>query len=160
MNHTNNQGDCTQTSKQQPSNSTDLLAMITSKTPTSTTVTREAVEALAKQEGQPVLDVLITLQSAAALLDGNEARLEALRAITSQILDEQAQKPKGPKFPDVNLKLSGQDGNVFLIIGRVRRALQRGGATEEDLKEFTDEINNSCSYDEALQTVMRWVEVS
>lgn len=65
-----------------------------------------------------------------------------------------------PKFPDARVRLSGEDGNVFAIIGRVRRALIRAGATEDDLKSFMSEIMNASSYDEALQTIMRWVHVS
>jgi hypothetical protein len=65
-----------------------------------------------------------------------------------------------PKFPDARVRLSGEDGNVFAIIGRVRRALIRVGATDEDLKSFMSEVMNAKSYDEALQTVMRWVHVS
>jgi hypothetical protein len=42
----------------------------------------------------------------------------------------------------------------------VRRALIRVGATDEDLKSFMSEVMNAKSYDEALQTVMRWVHVS
>lgn len=31
------------------------------------------------------------------------------------------------KFPDVKLKLVGEDGNIFSIIGRVSKALRKGG---------------------------------
>jgi hypothetical protein len=65
-----------------------------------------------------------------------------------------------PKFPNVHVRLSGKDGNVFLIMGRVRRALAQAGATDEDVKSFMNEIMNAGSYGEAVQTVMRWVEVS
>ena len=65
-----------------------------------------------------------------------------------------------PKFPDAHVRLSGEDGNVFAIIGRVRRALIRAGASDDDLKSFMSEVMNAGSYDEALQTVMRWVHVS
>jgi len=65
-----------------------------------------------------------------------------------------------PRFPAVHVRLSGQDGNVFLIVGRVRRALVQAGATDSDVKSFMDEMMTAGSYGEALQTVMRWVEVS
>lgn len=65
-----------------------------------------------------------------------------------------------PKFPNVRVRLSGKDGNVFLIMGRVRRALAQAGAADQDVKSFMNEIMNAGSYDEALQTVMRWVDVS
>jgi hypothetical protein len=65
-----------------------------------------------------------------------------------------------PRFSNVHVKLSGHDGNVFLIIGRVRRALLKAGATQEQLNCFTKEVTSAGSYDEALAVVMRWVDVS
>jgi hypothetical protein len=64
------------------------------------------------------------------------------------------------KFPNVHVQLSGEDGNVFAIIGRVRRALVQAGATREQLECFMTEVTAAGSYDEALVVVMRWVDVS
>lgn len=64
-----------------------------------------------------------------------------------------------PKFPDVHVDLSGEDGNVFMIIGRVRRALRNGGATDAQIEAFGHEMMAS-DYDAALRTVMRWVHAS
>lgn len=63
------------------------------------------------------------------------------------------------KFPNVKVKLVGEDGNIFSIIGRVSRALRHGGATEEQVKEYQNAIMLSDSYDKALQTTMSWVDV-
>jgi hypothetical protein len=65
-----------------------------------------------------------------------------------------------PQFPDVHVQLSGQDGNVFAIIGRVRRALMKAGATQQQLDGFVKEVTSAGSYDEALLVVMRWVHAS
>lgn len=65
-----------------------------------------------------------------------------------------------PKFLNVTVRLSGKDGNVFLIVGRVRKALAQAGVADEDLQSFLNEMLNAGSYDEALRTVMRWVDVS
>jgi hypothetical protein len=65
-----------------------------------------------------------------------------------------------PRFPDAHVRLSGEDGNVFGIIGRVRRALIQAGATDEDIKCFMHETTGAGSYDEVLQIVMRWINVS
>lgn len=65
-----------------------------------------------------------------------------------------------PEFPNVCVRLSGKDGNVFLIMGRVRRALAQAGATDQDVKASMNEFLNAGSYGEALQTVLRWVYVS
>jgi hypothetical protein len=63
------------------------------------------------------------------------------------------------KFPNVEVELSGQDGNAFAILGRVQQALKRAGATPEQVKEFLDDAMSS-DYDHLLLTVFRWVEVA
>jgi hypothetical protein len=59
---------------------------------------------------------------------------------------------------DIEVQLSGEDGNVFFIIGRVSKALKRGG--REDLVEEFQREARSGDYDHALQTCMDYVEVS
>ncbi len=63
-----------------------------------------------------------------------------------------------PKF-DIEVQLSGEDGNAFFIIGRVTKALKRAGATPEQVKEFTTDVMSG-DYDHVLQTCMKWVNVS
>lgn len=63
-----------------------------------------------------------------------------------------------PKYPEITVQLIGQDGNVFSIMGRVSEALRRGRVSHEDREAFRMEMMNSESYDEALCTVMRWVD--
>ena len=62
-----------------------------------------------------------------------------------------------PKYPDVHVNLSDQDGNAFSILGCVQRALKRAGVTQKESKEFTAEATSG-NYDHLLQTVMQWVE--
>jgi hypothetical protein len=62
------------------------------------------------------------------------------------------------KFPDVQVRLLGEDGNAFAILGRVQKALKRGGASPEQVKEFLDEAMSG-DYDNLLRVVMRWVDV-
>lgn len=61
------------------------------------------------------------------------------------------------KFPDVEVQLSGQDGNAFSIIGRVSQALKRAGH-REGAEEFRQAAFAAESYDAVLQLVMRTVE--
>lgn len=65
-----------------------------------------------------------------------------------------------PKFPHVHVQLSGEDGNVFSIIGRVQRALREGGASDDDVHGFWEQVSDATSYDEVLLVIMRWVDVS
>ena len=61
------------------------------------------------------------------------------------------------KFPDIEVQLSGEDGNAFSIIGRVSKAIRRAEGNEEADK-FSHEAMTTHSYDELLQLVMRTVE--
>ena len=64
-----------------------------------------------------------------------------------------------PKYPEIKVQLSDNDGNAFAIIGRVWQALDRGGAKWEDMQAFTAEATSG-DYDHLLQTCMRWVDCS
>ncbi|ABD58207.1 hypothetical protein PBI_COOPER_90 [Mycobacterium phage Cooper] len=64
-----------------------------------------------------------------------------------------------PRFPDVHVQLTGQDGNVFFIIGKVSKALRAAGHVAE-VTEFVNAVTDTDSYDAALAVVMQWVEVS
>jgi hypothetical protein len=64
-----------------------------------------------------------------------------------------------PKYLDIEVQLTGEDGNAMVIIGSVRRALRRNGVEGAEVSAFTDEAMSG-DYDNALQTCMRWVEVA
>jgi hypothetical protein len=61
-----------------------------------------------------------------------------------------------PKKPTV--KLIGEDGNVFAIIGAVSKALKRGGQPEM-ASEFQTKAFASHSYDDVLALVLDYVNV-
>jgi hypothetical protein len=65
----------------------------------------------------------------------------------------------GPRYPEVTVELVGQDSNAFNLLGLTQRALRKSGVPEEKISEFFSEATAG-SYDELLQTIMRWVEVS
>lgn len=58
---------------------------------------------------------------------------------------------------NIIVPLVGEDDNAFAILGRVSKALRRGGATSEELDEFIDEAKSG-DYDHLLATVQRWVD--
>lgn len=62
------------------------------------------------------------------------------------------------KYPNVNVRLVGEDGNAFAILGRVQKALTKAGVSKEERKEFFDEATSG-DYDDLLQTCMKWVDV-
>lgn len=57
------------------------------------------------------------------------------------------------------VKLSGTDGNVFALAGKVTEALKKAGQGDK-AKEFTDKLFKSGSYDDALVLMSEYVEVS
>jgi hypothetical protein len=61
------------------------------------------------------------------------------------------------KHPEVEVQLSGEDGNAFFIVGRVRSALREAGYGHER-DEFSEEAMSG-DYDHVLQTCVRWVTV-
>ena len=61
-----------------------------------------------------------------------------------------------PKYPDVEVQLTGEDGNAFFIIGRVSRALRKAGVEQSEIDEYQEAAMNG-NYDNVLQTTMRWV---
>ena len=61
-----------------------------------------------------------------------------------------------PKYSHIKVKLSGEDGNAFSIIGRVTKALRNARVPLEERKEFQAEATKT-DYNNVLQTVMRWV---
>ena len=63
------------------------------------------------------------------------------------------------KYPDIEVQLSGEDGNAFSIIGRVSRAIRRAEGNEA-ATEFSSAAMKCGSYDEVLQLCMRTVEVA
>lgn len=60
---------------------------------------------------------------------------------------------------DVNVRLTGTDGNVFALASKVSSALKKGGYPDL-AKEFTAELFKQESYDKALQLMMQYVRVS
>lgn len=68
--------------------------------------------------------------------------------------------PDGPvRYPDVEVELLGHDGNAFAIIGRVQGAMRRAGVRKGEIDAYV-ELALRGTYDELLQTTMRWVETS
>lgn len=58
----------------------------------------------------------------------------------------------------VTVRLVGEDGNAFHILGKVRRALRRNGESDEFIRAFMDEATSG-DYNHLLATVMKVVEV-
>jgi hypothetical protein len=65
----------------------------------------------------------------------------------------------GSDYSHVRVNLVGHDGNAFAVIGTVRKALRRAGASQAVLDAFTEEATAG-DYDHVLATVFDWVTVT
>ena len=63
-----------------------------------------------------------------------------------------------PKYPNIRVKLIGEDGNAFAILGRVKRALERGGVPQAEINQDFEEATSG-DYNHLLATTMEWCEV-
>ena len=64
-----------------------------------------------------------------------------------------------PKYPDIEVQLTGTDGNAFAIIGKVRQELQRNKVPRIEIDSFVSEAMSG-DYDNVLITCMNWVDVN
>ena len=62
------------------------------------------------------------------------------------------------KYPDIEVQLTGEDGNAFVILGAVDLALKRAGIDADERGEFQAEATAD-DYDHLLRTCMAWVNV-
>jgi len=60
---------------------------------------------------------------------------------------------------DVDVQLTGTDGNAFSVMANVIKALRRAGASGKEIKEYQTE-SMSGDYDNLLATAARWVNVN
>lgn len=62
------------------------------------------------------------------------------------------------KYPEVEVQLTGTDGNAMSIIARVGSALRGAGVKNDEVKAFYHEAMSG-DYDNVLSTATRWVTV-
>jgi len=68
------------------------------------------------------------------------------------------ERKKMPKY-NIEVQLSGNDGNAFAIMASIRSALKRAGASESEISLYTQE-SMSGDYDNLLRVANEWVEVA
>ena len=60
------------------------------------------------------------------------------------------------KYPQVQVRLAGEDGNAFSILGRTMKALRRAGVTSDEVTAYHEEATTG-DYGHLLRTTMQWV---
>lgn len=63
-----------------------------------------------------------------------------------------------PKHPEITVKLTGEDGNAFNILGICLRAMRQAGLSQEERDAFRAEATSG-SYDHLLATCLEWFNV-
>tara|TARA_R110000824_G_scaffold169965_10_gene347197 strand:+ start:6464 stop:6676 length:213 start_codon:yes stop_codon:yes gene_type:complete len=63
------------------------------------------------------------------------------------------------KYPEVQVQLTGNDGNAFAILGNCKKEARRAGLTKDQIDEFMTEAMAG-DYDHLLQTCMKYFEVN
>ncbi len=64
---------------------------------------------------------------------------------------------KTVRFPKVKVKLVGEDGNAFAILGRCRTAARNAGVPQAEINAFFEEAQSG-DYDNLLRTCMKWFD--
>lgn len=62
-----------------------------------------------------------------------------------------------PKYPDIKVPLLGTDGNAFGILGRVEKAMRKGGIETGEIESYMNEAMAG-DYHHLLATTMKWVD--
>ena len=71
---------------------------------------------------------------------------------------EGGEKMFNGKYADVEVQLTGNDGNAFAIMGAVKKALKKAGASNDEIDEYMSE-SMSGDYDHLLRVAMDTVSV-
>ena len=62
------------------------------------------------------------------------------------------------KYPDIQVELTGHDGNAFSILGRCNQAMRRARIPQEERDAFQKEATAG-NYDHLLATCIEWFDV-
>ena len=62
------------------------------------------------------------------------------------------------KYPEIDVQITGQNGNAFIILSCVTTALKNNGISQEELDKFFNEATSG-NYDHLIQTCCEWVNV-
>lgn len=78
-----------------------------------------------------------------------------------QYIDEDGEPielSKDANYPEVIVRLVGEDGNPYSIMGRVAQALKRAGVSQSEVDRFYSEAKSG-DYDNVIVTAIKWVTV-
>lgn len=95
--------------------------------------------------------------------EGNDKLMAAMEQYLSGKHDDIGTTPAEEPAPAAKVKpkvrLTGQDGNAFAVLGKVIGALKKAGYSKEEVDEFKKEAMSG-DYNHLLATAMKWADVS
>lgn len=65
----------------------------------------------------------------------------------------------GPKYPNIEVSLSNEDGNAVAMVTRVVLAMRDDGVGRDEVDSFRDEALSG-DYEHVIDTIEEWVNVS
>jgi hypothetical protein len=86
------------------------------------------------------------------------SRMSVAGVMLFMLIIPQQERQQMSKY-NVEVQLSGNDGNAFAIMGAVKSALKKAGASNEELDQYVSD-SMSGDYDNLLRVAMEWVEVA
>jgi hypothetical protein len=86
------------------------------------------------------------------------SRMSVVDVMLFMLITHQQERQQMSKY-NVEVQLSGNDGNAFAIMGAVKSALKKAGASNEELDQYVSD-SMSGDYDNLLRVAMEWVEVA
>ncbi len=63
-----------------------------------------------------------------------------------------------PKYPQITVQLTGNDGNAFAIMGAVKAALRENQVAPSEIDDYMT-ASMAGDYDNLLVVAMQWVDV-
>lgn len=63
------------------------------------------------------------------------------------------------RYPNIRVVLIGKDGNIFNLMGIVKRELREQGVSREHIARFQQDVMASENYDDALKRIQEWVMI-
>lgn len=63
------------------------------------------------------------------------------------------------KYPEIHVKLTGNDGNAFNLLGIMQKAFKKHKIPAEEISKFMNEAMSG-DYNHLLKTCMEWADVT
>ena len=64
-----------------------------------------------------------------------------------------------PLYQGIDVRLTGSDGNAFMVMGKVGGAMRRAGVPDAEIERFRTECMSG-DYDNLIRTCMAWVNIT